>query len=146
MTSSGYSFVPADPILSPGVTDMLIDPVTLDYVRTTDGEWQETQDSRTTMLLMLELHLSASPFDPGDGTTIAALRENGDPLTPEDVLAETLRAGNILVAAGIIADLTASVRDRNGAVLTDGGGRLLVRCSWRDLASGAGADLIFQPG
>ncbi len=146
MTSSGYSFVPADPILSPGVTDQLLDPVTLDYVRTVDGEWQETPDSRTTMLLMLELHLGASPFDPGDGTTIADMRESGAPLTREDALQETLRAGGVLVTAGIISELSAAVEDSNGVTLHDESGRLLVRAAWRDLASGATSDLIFQAG
>lgn len=149
---SGYWSSPSpdtSPVIGSGTAgqfDRLIDPVTRDYVRTANGEWAEVPDSRSTMMLMLELRLGASPYDPGDGTTIADLRENGDPLTPEDVLAETLRAGGILQAAGIISDLSVTVRDSFGAVQHDQNGRLLVRTAWHDLASGSAIDEIFTPG
>lgn len=129
-----------------GQFDQLIDPVTRDYVRTANGEWSEVADSRSTMLLMLEIRLGASPYDPGDGTNIADLRESGDPLTPEDVLAETQRAGGILQDAGIISDLVVSVRDSAGNLQYDQRGRLLVSTSWNDLASGSALDEIFTPG
>lgn len=149
---SGYWSSPSpdsSPIIgagSSGQFDRLINPVTYDYVRTAAGEWTEVSDSRSTMMLMLLLRLGASPFDPGDGTNIAELRESGDPITPEDVLDETLRAGGVLQADGVIADLTATVRDSSGNLLHDQGGRLLVRTAWRDLASGTPVDEIFQPG
>lgn len=157
---SGFSFVPGP---GPGGTslsslnatpagglagqlDQLIDPNTGDYVRNDIGEWAETADSRTTMYLMLELELGGSPFDPGDGTSIKALQRDGDPVTPETIRAETLRAGAVLQAAGILTDLEVSVRDANGELLRDQSGRLLVRTSWRDLASGSPVDLILQSG
>lgn len=128
---------------NPGQLDQLIDPATLDYVRD-GGEWAETADSRTLMMDMLELELGSSPFDPGDGTTIAARRREGAPVTPEEVEAEVLRVGDILTRSGTIADLEVSVRDANGDVLRDSSGRFVVALSWRDLASGSPVDLAIQ--
>jgi hypothetical protein len=127
-----------------GQVDMLIDPVTLDYVRTADGAWAETADSRTLMMLELELELGASPFDPTSGTTIAARRRDGDPVTPGEVEAEALRVGDRLQREGVIADFSATVRDAAGNVLRDSSGRLVVALNWRDLASGTPVDLAIQ--
>lgn len=153
---SGFSFVPGgmslaalDPTGASGLggqLDQLIDPNTLDYVRNDVGEWAETADTRTAMLLMLELELGASPFDPQDGTVLAERRRLGDPITPEDIRAETLRAASILQAAGLISDLDVQVRDSAGRVLRDQSGRLVVSLDWRDLASGSPVSLAFQPG
>lgn len=125
-------------------TDMLIDPVTLDYVRTSTGEWAETADSRTTMMLMLELEFGASPFDPQDGTTIAARRRDGDPVSADEVEAEALRVGDQLQREGLIADFAVTVTDAAGNLLRDAAGRLIVALSWRDLASGSPVDLAIQ--
>lgn len=150
---SGFSFVPgggdaasAGQVLADGsgLTDMMLDPVTLDYIRTENGEWAETADSRTLMMIMIELELGTSPFDPNDGTTIASLRANGDPITPDEVEAEALRIGDILQREGIVADFTATVRDAAGELLRDSSGRLVVSLSWRDLASGSPVDLAIQ--
>lgn len=153
---SGYSFVPGpggSSLSSLGATpagdltgqlDQLIDPVTGDYVDTDNGEWAETADSRTAMMLQLEIEHGASPFQPNDGTTIRARRRDGDPITPEEVEAETLRAGAVLQAAGMIADLEVAIRDDRGRILRDQSGRFTVRVSWRDLASGSPVDLTRQ--
>lgn len=153
---SGFDFAPVLPPgaapaslgqvigTAPATVDMLIDPVTLDYVRTSDGAWAETADSRTLMMLMLELELGASPFDPSDGTTIAARRRDGDPVTPNEVEAEALRVGDQLQREGVIADFAVTVRDAAGNVLRDTSGRLVVALSWRDLASGTPVDLAIQ--
>ena len=148
---SGFDFAPGVPAAlgqvigsAPAQTDMLIDPVTLDYVRTPDGAWAETADSRTLMMLELELELGASPFDPQDGTTIAARRRDGDPVTPDEVEAEALRVGDRLQREGVIADFHATVRDPAGDLLRDSSGRLVVALSWRDLASGTPVDLAIQ--
>lgn len=147
---SGFSFVPggATPgdlgqIIDAGATqtDMLIDPVTLDYVLTADGAWAETADSRTLVMLMLELELGASPFDPQDGTTMAARRRAGDPVTADEIEAEALRVGDILRREGLIADFEATTTDAAGNLLRDTAGRLIVALSWRDLASGSPVDL-----
>lgn len=155
---SGFSFVPGPGGFSlssldataggglAGQYDQLINPTTLDYVRNDVGEWAETADTRTTMLLMLELELGASPFDPQDGTTIKAKLRDGDPVTPEELRAETLRAAGILQSAGLITDLAVTVRDSANQVLRDQSGRTLVRVDWRDLASGSPVDLVLQPG
>jgi hypothetical protein len=153
---SGFSFVPGpggsslsalDPTPPGSLSsqiDQLIDPVTFDYVRTPDGEWAETADSRSTVLIMIELELGASPFDPGDGTTLAELRRTGAPVTPETIKEETLRVGDILQAAGIISGLVVEVRDQSNKVVRDAAGRTLASCSWHDLASGSPVDLVFQ--
>jgi hypothetical protein len=157
---SGFSFSPSPP--GPGGTplsalgaipagelagqlDQLIDPALLDYVRTGDGEWAETADSRTIMMLMLELELGASAFDPQDGTTIKAKLRTGDPVTPEEVRSEVLRAGRLLQLDGVLTDLDVQIRDRDGNALVDQAGRSLVVLTWRDLASGSPVDLVFQP-
>lgn len=155
---SGFSFVPgpggvalssldATPASGlAGQLDQLIDPNTLDYVRNDVGEWAETADTRTAMLLMLEIEHAASPFDPADGTVFKERARAGDPVSPDDIRAETLRAAGVLQAAGLIADLEVSVRDAQGDVLRDQSGRLAVSLSWRDLASGSPVDLILSPG
>lgn len=149
---SGFSFVPGGSspaalgqVVGSGAasTDMLIDPVTLDYVRTANGEWAETADSRTIVMLMLELELGASPFDPQDGTTIAARRRDGDPVTPEEIEAEALRVGDILQREGIVADFTATITDAAGNLLRSSSGSVVV-LSYRDLASGSPVDLAIQ--
>lgn len=130
----------------PGAFDMLIDPVTLDYVDTDNGEFAETADSRTTMLVQLELEFGASPFDPQDGTRLAELRRSGDPITPEVVQSEVLRAGGLLATAGIISELRVATRDDRGDALLDASGRFQPRLSWRDLASGSPVDTALTGG
>lgn len=125
--------------------DQLIDPVSLDYVRTENGEWAETADNRTTMMVMLEMELGASPFDPFDGTRLKALLRSGDPVTPDEIKAETERAGGILVRDGVIADLSVQVRDSSGQTFLDQSGRPAALVRWRDLASGSPIDIIFIP-
>lgn len=152
---SGFSFVPGSSLSSldaspgaglAGLFDQLIDPNTGDYLRTENGEWAETADTRTAMQLMIDIELGASPYDPADGTLIAEARRSGAPLTPDDIRAETLRAGGVLQAAGLISDLVVQVRDQSGQVLRDQSGRLVVQLSWRDLASGSPVDLALQTG
>lgn len=142
---SGYSFVP-DPTAPMASGDQQLDPVSSDYVRTSDGQWAEVVDSRTTVQLMIAIEHGASPFDPADGTTLAAKAAAGDPVTPEDILAETLRVGETLRAAGLLSDFDAQVRDSDGQLLRDQAGRLLARTSYRDLASGSAVDLIHRTG
>jgi hypothetical protein len=150
---SGFSFVPISgspdalgQIVASGAaqTDMLIDPVTLDYARTSTGEWAETADSRTLMMLMIELELAASPFDPRDGTTIATRRRDGSPITDDEVEAEALRIGELLQREGLIANFIATTTDAAGRPRRDSAGRLIVALSWRDLASGSPVDLAIS--
>lgn len=118
---------------------MLIDPVSLDYVDTDDGEFLETADSRTIVMAMIEIRLGEAFDCPGDGTRIKALLEVGDPVTPSIVIAETLRAMGLLVDEGIIADIDA----KEGPTVD---GRFTLLLSWRDLASGSPVDNFeFEP-
>jgi hypothetical protein len=117
---------------------MLIDPVTLDYVDTDGGDWQETADSRTLVMCMLEIRLGSSYSAPEDGTEIKAMLERGSPVTPEIVVAETDRAMSILVADGLIEDVTINT-DK------DETGRFVLVLHWRDLASGSPVDLVYAP-
>lgn len=146
MTDFGFSFVPLPGSGQAGETDQLLDEVTLDYVRTTNGEWVMTQDSRTIVLIMLSLHLGASPFDPLDGVTLYDLRDDGAPITPEEILSEVLRVGALLTTRGVLSDFTARIRDQNSAILRDESGRTLVVTTWRDLATGAPGQIIFGAG
>lgn len=121
-----------------GLYDLVLDPLTLDYVDTDDGEWLESADSRTLVMVMIEMRFGEDYAAPNDGTRIKSLLETGDPVTPEVVLAETMRVMNILVDAGIIADVTA--KDD-----VDETGRFTLVMNWRDLASGSPVDLQYVP-
>lgn len=121
-----------------GSLDQLIDPVTLDYVDTPDGEWEETADSRSLVMIMLEMRLGKSYSAPGDGTEIKDLLERGEPVTPAVVVADVERAMSILVADGILEDVTVGTD-------TDETGRFVLVLHWRDLASGSPVDLVYAP-
>lgn len=154
---SGFSFVPpiggtplsALSFNAPGRSssgiDRLIDPITRDYVRTDNGEWAETADNRTTVLIALSLRIGESPFDPDQGTAIAARIKGGIGNSPEFLRAETERVGAQLARAGVLADLRVTVRDDDGVALRDQAGRLAVRLEWRDLSSGSPATITFAP-
>lgn len=130
-----------------GLFDMFIDTTSFDYVDTEDGEWLETADSRTIVMQMLEIRFGKDFAAPGDGTRIKDELENddGDPVTPGFVIAETLRAMTILVDAGIISDVQATMTDERGNLLVDEAGRPVVKLFWRDLASGSPIDLVYAP-
>lgn len=120
--------------------DQMIDPVTLDYIDTEDGEFAETADSRSLVLCMIEMRLGEDFFAPGDGTRVKALLESddGEPITDEIALAETLRAMEILTQDGIVADVSANATH-------DLDGRMVITVQWRDLASGSPVDLVYIP-
>jgi hypothetical protein len=150
----GYTFTLATPALlasvtpqigPPGGMDYYIDPVTHDYVETEDGDWLLTADSRTAVFLMHELELGTSPFTPGDGTVIAAMLRNGDPLTADILRSEALRVGQLLAADGVLSGFSATVRDAAGADLVDQDGRQVVLERWVDLASGSPIDTFYMP-
>lgn len=120
-----------------GLLDQLIDPVTLDYVDTDDGEWAETADSRSIVMIQIEMNLGEDFYAPEDGTRVKRLLETGDPLTPDIAVAESLRALSLVQVAGIISDVTAT----HGFV----DGIFTITMGWRDLASGSPVDLVYQP-
>jgi hypothetical protein len=127
-----------------GGSDRVIDPVTRDYVRTANGEWAETADSRTIMLIALSIRLGRSPFDPSHGTAIGDQIQAGILASPEFLQAETVRVGLELAREGVISDLVVSVRDEQNRPLVDDSGRARVRTQWRDLASGSPIDTNFS--
>lgn len=133
-----------------GLLDQYLDPVTLDYVDTDDGEWLETADSRTLVMIMLEQKLGKDWAAPGDGTRVKDSLENtdGDPTTTAFVVAETQRAMAVLAADGIVSDVTVIGTERIGGIeraIVDEAGRQVIKVSWRDLASGSPVDLVYTP-
>lgn len=125
--------------------DQYIDPVTLDYVDTADGEFLETADSRTIMMMQLEIRLGSDVTAPRDGTRLKAMLEAGEPVTREVIVAESLSAAQVLVDAGDASDVSATMVDGAGQPLIDEKGRPVVSMSWRDLASGSPVDLVYVP-
>lgn len=147
---SGLSFVPrslqgVQTSTLTGGSDRLIDPSTRDYVRTANGEWVETQDSRTIMLIALSVKLGKSPFSPNRGTSVADAIARGELASPEFLQAEVSRSAGQLVAEGIITDLVVLVRDEDGEPLVDEAGRQVVQTQYQDLASGSPINAVFTP-
>jgi len=126
-----------------GGYDRLIDPVTHDYVRTDNGEWAETADARTIVMISLDLRLGMSPFDSRHGTAIAERRLAGIPVDPEFVQAEAVRVGQDLTDEGIVSGWTVAVRDREGNPFLDANGALIARLRWNDLTSGSPVSLAY---
>jgi hypothetical protein len=128
-----------------GLLDMVIDTVTLDYIRTDNGEWLESADSRSIVLCQLELELGKSYTTPGDGTEVKARLESGEPLTTSNVEADVRRAMAVLEAAGIVGAVEVSGRDEKGAQLYDESGRPAFKLSWIDLATGSPVEEVYAP-
>lgn len=133
-----------------GLLDMYLDPVTLDYVDTDNGEWLETADSRTLVMIMLEQKFGEDWAAPGDGTRVKASLENEDgaPTLTAFVVAETQRAMGVLANEGIVADVSVKGTEVVGGIerpLVDETGRQVIKLSWRDLASGSPVDLVYTP-
>lgn len=151
---SGFSFVPsgrslaalgATPATIVGNLDRLLDPITRDYLRTNTGEWAETADSRTTVLIAMSVPVGESPYDPDQGSAIAARIKAGLGLSPEFLRAETVRVFEGLVRANVLSDVQITVRDQDGEPLRDSAGLQAVRTEWRDLSSGSPATLTLAP-
>lgn len=127
------------------LTDMLLDPITLDYVDDGEGGWVETADSRTMVMIQIEKELGRSVTAPGDGTMIREWFANGDPVTPDLVEAEVTRTMRLLERDGILTDFAMQIADENGADLVDGDGRFTPQLSWTDRATGNPVDLTYAP-
>jgi hypothetical protein len=128
-----------------GLFDLYLDPVTLDYIDTEDGEWYETPDSRTLVMCMLEIELGTSYSEPRDGTRVRELLRRGTPVTPATVVAEVNRAMGILATASILSDFSIRTTDERGHLLVDETGRFSPNLRWTDLATGSPIDLVFTP-
>lgn len=119
-----------------GYYDLVLDPITRDYIDTANGEWLESADSRTMVFAILEMRLGGSSTDPDDGTRIAELLETGEPVTPENVVDEATRALQILINDGAISDLSVSPS-------FDETGRFALVLYWTDRAGGLPVDLVY---
>lgn len=128
-----------------GLLDQEIDPLTLDFIDTDDGEWSETPDSRSIVLCQLELELGRSYNTPGDGTRIREQLESGDPITTAFVESEVRRALAVLEALGTIGSVQVTGRDGKGEQLVDETGRATFQLTWIDLATGSPVEDVYRP-
>lgn len=128
-----------------GLLDQEIDPTTLDFIDTPDGEWAETPDSRSIVLCQLELKLGRSYSTPGDGTRIGEQLAAGDPVTGAFVEADVRRALALLTAEGVISEVDVQYLDDRGVQLVDETGRPLFVLAYKDLATGSPVDLVYRP-
>ena len=69
-----------------GFFDMEFDPETRDYINTTDGEWSETEDSRTAVMMQLDIRYGEWHADPTAGSKIPALKDSGLLLSDQSIL------------------------------------------------------------
>lgn len=130
-----------------GLLDQEVDPVTLDFIDTDDGEWAETADSRSIVLCQLEIELGKSIETPGDGTRIREQLENedGEPVTTSFVESEIRRALSILENLGTLEGVQVSGRDSSGDQLVDDAGRARFDLAYIDHATGSPVDIVYRP-
>lgn len=120
-------------------TDILIDPVTRDFVDTDDGAWEETEDSRTAVFCQVSAREGAWWGDPESGSRNAEILESEVP-TIEELLDSTKRALRKMGAAGVISDIFAAAQNADNAR-----GYAELYLQWRDRASNRPADLAYAP-
>jgi hypothetical protein len=131
------------PNLLGGLLDQYIDPITLDYVDTDDGEWLDTPDSRTLVMIALETRFGKSYSAPADGTRVRDQLESGEPVTPQFVQIEITRMMQTLERAGVLTAFSMALTDAKGDVLVDQAGRFSPQLRWLDLATGSPVDLVY---
>ena len=130
-----------------GLYDQMVDPITLDFIDTANGEWLETADSRSIVLAMLELRLGKSYSAPGDGTRLAEIFETGEPVTVGLVVADVTRAMKVLERSGVLTNFSIATFEADGVtLLVDQAGRFRPLLRWTDLATGSPVDLAYTPG
>ncbi len=125
-----------------GLFDQEIDPVTRDYIDTSEdgGAWGETESSRTAVMMQLEIRYGEWFVDPEAGSRIPAMLETGDPVLPEEIVDEVRRALQLLADDGIIADIDVALGDYEPEQ-----SRVDVAISYTDRSSGHAVDLVFSP-
>lgn len=119
--------------------DILIDPRTLDFVDTANGEWQEVDDSRTAVMCQLDSREGAWWGDPSAGTRNAEILESDLP-TIEDLTDSTKRGLQALQAAGVITTSQLSILEEDTAR-----GYASLYIAWVDRKSTRPADLAYSP-
>jgi phage gp46-like protein len=123
----------------PGLLDLVIDPVTLDFVDAPDGGLLETTDSRTAVLFQLRSLFNGWWGDPAQGSRLRALLRGGaDPVELLDIVDECKRCLQPLIAQKIIAELDVSTD-------VDENQRPVILLNYRDLSSGGLIDISFVP-
>ena len=118
--------------------DQAIDPITRDFTDTDTGDWDETEDSRTAVLMQLEIRLNEWAGDPSAGSRIHAMLEDTTPTTAEAIRDEALRALQVLVDEGMIDGLAITIDQ-------DELGRATFVLYYKDRASGRAVDLVYSP-
>lgn len=121
-------------------TDILIDQQTGDFVETSSGDWEETDDSRTSVMLQMECAYNAWPGDPSSGSRLQSMLHSpaGDPADPQEMLAEIRRCLGVLVAAGVIGSLQVSVLEED-----DLNAAVAFLITWVDLATHQPVNLVY---
>lgn len=121
-----------------GFFDQELDPNSRDYIDTDDGAWSETEDSRTAVMLQLEIEYGRCWWDPDAGSRIAELLRSGDPVDATTLAVEVRRALGLLVAEGTIADLLVEVANEEYGLVE-------LHLSYTDRASGQSVDGSYSP-
>lgn len=121
-----------------GLFDQEIDQETRDYIDTDDGAWSETEDSRTAVMLQLEIEYGKCWWDPDAGSRLAELLTSGDPTDAATLAVEVRRALGVLVTEGIISDLIVEVGSEEV-------GAVELHLSYTDRASGSTVDGMYHP-
>ena len=137
-SSPPVSGAPARQLATFGLTDQEFDPRTRDYVDTEDGAWSEVTDSRTSVLMQLESRLNEWAGDETAGSLIRAKLESGDPVSAGELRDEALRALQVLVGDGTLADLVVTIDE-------DEVGRVVIGLVYRDRATARRLEQLIIP-
>ncbi len=121
-----------------GLFDQEIDQDTHDYIDTDDGAWSETEDSRTAVMLQLEIEYGRCWWDPDAGSRLNELLTSDVPTDADTLAVEVRRALGVLVGEGIIADLVVEVAGEEV-------GTVELHLSYTDRASGSTVDGSYNP-
>lgn len=117
--------------------DLMIDPVTKDFVDTDDGLWAETDDSRTAVMCQMESMLNRWWGDSHAGSLLRELL-NGEVPRAAELRDECLRALQALVDESVITDLTVNIDNISAGVAA-------IIINYTDRQSGRPADIAFVP-
>lgn len=120
-------------------TDIVIDPRTLDFVDTADGEWLESDDGSTAVMCQLEARENAWWGDPPSGTQNKAILES-ELATVDALTNSTTRGLRALQAGGVISDAALRVLEEDNAR-----GYASLYITWTDRRSTRPADLAYSP-
>ncbi len=137
-TGSGSGTTAAVSLRTFGLYDQEIDQETRDYIDTSDGAWSETEDSRTAVMLQLEIEYGKCWWDPDAGSRISDLLTAAEPTDAQTLAVEVRRALGVLVSEGIIADLIVEIAAEEW-------GAVELHLSYTDRASGSVVDGSYLP-